>query len=186
MHDGIGVISCSGAERALEVLAEGGAVDVIVTDLYMPRIDRWRLCRLLRSDAYRRFNSTPVFGLVLAPSDCPGLEADALALERAVGNLLQNAFKFTPDGGQITVSAEPRGNDAVITVRDTGPGIDAEKIPSLFQKFHRFETSEPHEGIGLGLYIVKELVAAHGGRTEVDSVIGKGSAFSLFLPLTLS
>jgi PAS domain S-box-containing protein len=125
-------------------------------------------------------------GLVLAPSDCPGLEADALALERAVGNLLQNAFKFTPDGGQITVSAEPRGNDAVITVRDTGPGIDAEKIPSLFQKFHRFETSEPHEGIGLGLYIVKELVAAHGGRTEVDSVIGKGSAFSLFLPLTLS
>jgi signal transduction histidine kinase len=63
------------------------------------------------------------------------------------------------------VSAELRGNDAAITVRDTGPGIDAEKIPSLFQKFHRFETSEPHEGIGLGLYIVKELVEAHGGRT---------------------
>jgi len=122
-------------------------------------------------------------GLALTGRACPGLEADALALERIFGNLLQNAFKFTPDGGQITVTAEPRGDEAVVTVRDTGRGIDPEKIPSLFQKFQRLESSEPQEGLGLGLYIVKELVAAHGGRTEVESAIGKGSAFSIFLSL---
>jgi signal transduction histidine kinase len=72
----------------------------------------------------------------------------------------------------------------VVTVRDTGRGIDPEKIPSLFQKFHRLESSEPQEGLGLGLYIVKELVTAHGGRIEVESAIGKGSALSIFLPLT--
>ena len=123
-------------------------------------------------------------GLVLTARDCPGLEADPLVLERIVGNLLQNGFKFTPNGGQITVSAEPRRGEAVVTVRDTGHGIDPEKIPSLFQKFQRLESSEPQEGLGLGLYIVKELVTAHGGRTEVESIIGKGSAFSIFLPLT--
>jgi signal transduction histidine kinase len=94
-----------------------------------------------------------------------------------------NAFKFTPDGGQITVSAEPREGEAVVTVRDTGRGIDPKKIPSLFQKFQRLESSEPQDGLGLGLYIVKELVTAHGGRTEVEGVIGQGSAFSIFLPL---
>lgn len=121
--------------------------------------------------------------LTLTARDCLGLEADALAVERIVGNLLQNAFKFTPDGGQITVSAEPHAGEAVVTVRDTGRGIDPEKIPSLFQKFHRLESSEAQEGLGLGLYIVKELVTAHGGRIEVESAIGQGSAFSIFLPL---
>jgi signal transduction histidine kinase len=71
----------------------------------------------------------------------------------------------------------------VVTVRDTGRGIDPEMIPVLFQKFRRLETSERHEGLGLGLYIVKELAEAHVGRVEVESAIGEGSMFSIFLPL---
>jgi signal transduction histidine kinase len=68
-------------------------------------------------------------------------------------------------------------------VRDSGPGIDAEKLPTLFQKFNRIEIGERQEGLGLGLFIVRELVAAHGGRVEVTSVVGEGSCFSVFLPL---
>jgi CheY-like chemotaxis protein len=140
-HDGIGVISCSGAEQALEVLAEGAAVDVIVTDLYMPRMDGWRLCRLLRSDAYRRFNSTPVFGLVLAPSDCPGLEADALALERAVGNLLQNAVqihsRWRPDHGERGAARQRCGDNGPRYRAGHRCGEDPVIIPkvSLFRDF---------------------------------------------------
>jgi len=70
-------------------------------------------------------------------------------------------------------------------VHDTGPGIDPKKIPCLFKKFKRFDILERQEGLGLGLYIVKELVEAHGGRVEVESVIGKGSSFSICFPLSL-
>ena len=122
--------------------------------------------------------------LNLDARDCPGLTGDVLLLERIFGNLLQNALKFTPNGGRIDVTAELRGGDAVVSIRDSGPGIEPEKLPSLFQKFHRLENTEKHEGLGLGLYIVKELVEAHGGRVEVESVPGEGSCFSVLLPLT--
>ncbi|MGH7875571.1 MAG: sensor histidine kinase, partial [Candidatus Binatia bacterium] len=122
--------------------------------------------------------------LSLDARDCPGLTGDVLLLERIFGNLLQNALKFTPKGGRIIVTSEPRGGDAVVSIRDSGPGIEPEKLPSLFQKFHRLENTEKHEGLGLGLYIVKELVEAHGGRVEVESTPGEGSCFSVLLPIT--
>ena len=111
------------------------------------------------------------------------LDGDELALERVFLNLLQNAFKFTPDGGRIALTVERRNADTVICVRDSGPGIEPEKLPHLFQKFQRMEIGERQEGVGLGLYIVKKLVAAHGGRVEVDSVVGRGSCFSVILPV---
>ena len=111
------------------------------------------------------------------------LDGDELALERVFLNLLQNAFKFTPDGGRIALTVERRNADTVISVRDSGPGIEPEKLPHLFQKFQRMEIGERQEGVGLGLYIVKKLVAAHGGRVEVDSVVGRGSRFSVILPV---
>jgi PAS domain S-box-containing protein len=115
--------------------------------------------------------------------DCPGFSGDVLLLERIFGNLMQNALKFTPDRGHITVATAARDNEAVVSIRDNGPGIEPDKLPSLFQKFERLESRENHEGLGLGLYIVKELVQAHGGRVEVQSVLGEGSCFTIFLPL---
>jgi PAS domain S-box-containing protein len=111
------------------------------------------------------------------------LDGDELALERVFLNLLQNAFKFTPDGGRIALTVERRNADTVISVRDSGPGIAPEKLSHLFRKFQRMEIGERQEGVGLGLYIVKQLVAAHGGRVEVDSVVGRGSRFSVILPV---
>jgi PAS domain S-box-containing protein len=111
------------------------------------------------------------------------LEGDELALERVFLNLLQNAFKFTPEGGRIALTVERRNVGMVISVRDSGPGIDPEKLPHLFKKFQRMEIGDRQEGVGLGLYIVKQLVAAHGGHVEVDSVVGRGSCFSVVLPV---
>jgi len=111
------------------------------------------------------------------------IEGDGLALDRVFANLLNHAFKFTPNGGAIGLTLVCPDTDVVVSLRDTGPGIDAQKLPSLFEKFTRIEVTERQEGLGLGLFIVRELVAAHGGRVEVSSVVGEGGCFSVFLPL---
>lgn len=89
-HDGFEVISCSGAEQALDVLAEGVAVDVIVTDLYMPRIDGWRLCRLLRSEAYREFNRIPI--LVLSAT-FSGADAEEITAQLGADAFLSSPYE---------------------------------------------------------------------------------------------
>lgn len=112
-----------------------------------------------------------------------GIAGDMLALDRVFANLLNNAFKFTPPGGVIAMSLVRRGAEAVVEVRDSGPGIDAAKLPLLFQKFNRIEIAERQEGLGLGLFIVSELVHAHAGRVEVASAVGQGACFAVILPL---
>lgn len=121
--------------------------------------------------------------LEFSQADPTLVEGDALALERVFANLLHNALKFTPDGGAISVSLERCSAHAAVSVRDSGPGIDPQKLPALFQKFNRIEITERQGGLGLGLFIVRELVVAHGGRVEVESVLGQGSCFSVILPL---
>jgi PAS domain S-box-containing protein len=111
------------------------------------------------------------------------VDGDTLALDRVIANLLNNAFKFTPDNGAISMSVMRRDGDAVIEVRDSGPGIAPERLANLFQKFNRIEIADRQEGVGLGLYIVSELVGAHGGKVEVASTPGVGTCFSVVLPL---
>ena len=113
----------------------------------------------------------------------PEVSADALGLERVFGNLLQNAFKFTPDGGVIAVELSAESDKVVIAVQDSGPGIEAEKLPQLFQKYHREEHHHNQGGVGLGLYIVKQMVEAHGGTVEVESRLGEGSCFKVIIPI---
>ena len=110
------------------------------------------------------------------------IDGDPLALERVFSNLLHNALKFTSDGGAVQVSLERGARAAVAHIRDNGPGIDPAKLEAVFQKYHRVEITERQQGLGLGLYIVRELVTAHGGHVEVQSVLGSGSCFSVFLP----
>ena len=110
-------------------------------------------------------------------------DGDTVALDRVFANLLQNAFKATPDGGAIIVTVKRLGAEAVVQVRDNGRGIEPENLPALFKKFSRIDTGERRDGLGLGLYIVSQLVTAQGGRVEVESAVGKGSCFSVFLPI---
>lgn len=116
-------------------------------------------------------------------SQLPWIVGDATAIDRILSNLVYNALKFTPPEGKITVSSALQGNEVVITVTDTGPGIAAEEIPLLFEKYRRGVGSRRKAGLGLGLFIVKTLVERHGGRIEVASEIGGGTQFRVILPV---
>ncbi len=110
--------------------------------------------------------------------------ADADMVDTIVRNLVQNAIKFTPEGGEVTVAAENHGENIAITVSDTGVGMPPDRVVNLFSLDKQISTTgtggEP--GTGLGLLLCKDLVEKNGGTLEVESEIGKGSAFRFFLP----
>ena len=114
----------------------------------------------------------------------PSLKADRDKIYQAVLNIAQNAIKFTPDGGTVSIEADSVGEVVHIRVRDTGPGLSEEQIPKVFDKFYT-GTGVPgrNEGIGLGLAIAKSLVELHGGTISVRSRPGEGSTFCITLPL---
>jgi len=118
-----------------------------------------------------------------APGGLAPFPADALQLDRVIANLLGNAIKYTPAGGAVTVATALRGGKAALIVKDTGPGIPAELLPHLFQKYRRARESRRVEGTGLGLFIAKTIAEAHGGSIEVDTVPGAGSTFTVRLPI---
>lgn len=107
--------------------------------------------------------------------------------EKIVLNLLSNAFKFTFEG-EIEISLRQVGNEAQLAVRDTGVGIPSHELPHMFERFHRIRgtKSRSHEGTGIGLALVQELVQLHGGRIEVASLEDKGTIFTISIPLGTS
>lgn len=115
----------------------------------------------------------------------PILNLDDVMLRRALNNLIDNAIKYTPDGGTVTVSARAQGSDLVIGVRDTGLGISEENQKRLFERFRRVRRREHQRirGIGLGLFIVKSVAQRHGGDAWVESQEGVGSTFLIRIPM---
>jgi two-component system sensor histidine kinase BarA len=125
-----------------------------------------------------------VVRVVLSPP-LPPVRADSDKLHRVLINLLHNAIKFTPEGGEIRIEAKVRANDFVeVSVSDTGPGIPSNELDKIFDTFYRSQ-SAPVEarGAGLGLTIAKNLVELHGGVMWVESTVGKGSRFSFTIPV---
>ena len=110
---------------------------------------------------------------------------DPERVEQVLTNLLSNAFKFTPAGGRIHVSLREADEAVVLTVRDTGEGIPPDVLPHIFERFRQADdtATRRHEGIGIGLSLVHELVTLHGGRIEAESTLGAGSTFTVRLPL---
>jgi signal transduction histidine kinase len=128
-----------------------------------------------------RIDFEPAVGEIMGPWD-------AARLERVAGNLLQNAIKYSPDGGEITVTVEhvvdEAGECAVLRVRDRGVGIPEADLPYVFERFRRGRNvSGRIAGTGIGLSGSRQIVEQHGGRLTVESVEGQGSVFSVFLPL---
>ena len=116
--------------------------------------------------------------LELRLSDATEVYADPDRLSQIILNLLSNALKVTPHGGHVLVTAARTDGEAALCVEDDGTGIKEEDLPYIFERFYR----GPGGGLGIGLTIVKELTEAHGGRVEVTSVYGRGSAFTVRLP----
>ncbi|MGD0816110.1 MAG: ATP-binding protein [Verrucomicrobiota bacterium] len=113
------------------------------------------------------------------------VEGDRARIKQVVVNLLDNAIKYTPEAGSISLNVRARDDKAVIEVADTGIGIPPGALPHIFERFFRVDNARSREagGAGLGLAIVKSICMAHGGRVEVDSAEGKGSRFTVELPL---
>lgn len=107
---------------------------------------------------------------------------DASYIELILNNLLSNAFKYTNDGQSIFVNLKAAGDDLLLQVQDTGVGIPVNKQAKIFERFYQVESE--HIGSGIGLSLVQKLVELHHGRIEVDSAVGKGSCFSVYLPLS--
>ncbi len=132
----------------------------------------------------------PCHSLALeVPEDLPPVRADRERLSQALQNLLSNAFKYSPQGGEVRVRAWLEGPEVRVTVSDQGLGIPREALPHLFRKFYRVDTSDRRQigGTGLGLAIVHQIVAAHGGRVWADSPgPGQGSTFGFSLPLAFA
>ncbi len=117
-------------------------------------------------------------------SELPPVRGDVHSLQEMLQNLLDNAVRYTPEGGRISVRAVVAEGEAVLSVNDTGIGIPKEHQERIFERFYRVDAARSRElgGTGLGLAITKHLAEAHGGRVEVESEVGRGSTFSLFLP----
>jgi len=158
------------------------------------------VCRLWSN----RFHEKTLALYFLANDKLPVFPFDTPKLERVISNLLENAFKFTPAGGTVWLHAEPhmwerraaeqpsstdrrrqnvaQPNSVKVSVSDTGPGIPAEFHLEVFDDFFRLPSSESHDGMGLGLAIVRRLVQGMGGKIWVESDPGAGSKFSFLLP----
>src|SRR6266508_6472382 len=119
------------------------------------------------------------------PDDIPAVFADRERLHQVLFNLLDNAVRLTPPGGEVVVSAHRVDGRCEVSVTDTGPGIPAEHLPRLFERFYRVDRARARDdgGTGIGLAIARSVVEAHGGRIRAESQVGKGSVFTFDLPV---
>jgi signal transduction histidine kinase len=109
--------------------------------------------------------------------------ADGTRLQQVAANLIDNALKYTPSGGQVAVEVVQEGGRALLRVRDNGAGIKPDELPRIWDRLFRGDASRAERGLGLGLSLVKAIVKAHGGTVDVASELGKGSTFTVTLPM---
>jgi signal transduction histidine kinase len=141
-------------------------------------------------DVYRQVRMTTTGVKVsLGSEDQAMVMGDVDRLKQLLLNLADNAIKYTPAGGEVRLSLERDSEWVRVSVADTGVGIPEQDVPKIFDRFYRVDKSRTHKpsddgvGAGLGLAIVKTIVGAHGGRIEVASQVGKGTTFTVWLPL---
>lgn len=179
--------------RGLERIAQNAAyIDRLVSDLLDIasaeagkldlRIEQLDLARIV-SDAVNRAVTTQDRGRVrLEICDIVYAEGDETRIERVIANLLNNAFKYSDRDGLVTLRLDRRGSSACISVIDQGPGLTADEVGRVFERFRRATVGTQH-GYGLGLYTCRRIIEAHNGKIGVDSMPGRGARFYFELPL---
>ena len=108
---------------------------------------------------------------------------DANRIRQAFANLLDNALKYTPEGGSVTISAAAQDGHALVHFLDTGVGIPEDEQDKIWERLYRGDKSRSQRGLGLGLSVVKAVIEAHGGKATVTSAVGRGSDFTVLLPI---
>ena len=160
--------------------AEGGALK-----LNRSRVDLGTLAtRAL--DLYREVAEEKNIAMTLETAGTAIVDADAIRLGQAVNNLVDNALKYSPAGGRVTLAVASDPSAAVITVTDNGPGVVAAERTAIFRRFYRSDASRSQRGFGLGLSLAKAIVEAHGGTIAVEDAPGGGSRFTVSLPVAMA
>lgn len=111
------------------------------------------------------------------------ISADAGRLKQAIANIIDNAIKYTPSGGRVEVKTGQKDGYALVSIKDTGIGIPEEEVPRIWDRLYRGKNAVSEKGLGLGLSLVRAVVKAHGGDVEVESIEGKGSTFTIYIPI---
>jgi signal transduction histidine kinase len=122
------------------------------------------------------------------PEDLPAVDADRERVHQVLFNLVDNAIRFTPEGGAVTIAAHRHNGSVEVSVADTGVGIPPEHLPRLFERFYRVDSARARDegGTGIGLAIARSVVEAHGGHIKAESELGKGSVFTFDLPVAVA
>ena len=157
--------------------AEAGA-----TKLHMEQIDITEVVR----KAYELFHPLAEDKNLQFTIDIPEtchVRGDIHKIQRIIANLLDNALKYTPLGGEVSVSVKKDNNKVAIKIQDTGIGISLEDLPHIFKRFYRCDKSRSEDGVGLGLTLAKAFAVSHRGDIMVSSTLGKGSIFTIVLPV---
>lgn len=176
IHDDISRMTTM-VDELLELSSlESGQMPIHLAPVELPRVAN-KVTERFETNAASR----GVKLLSLIPDDLPYLMADAGKLDQILTNLVENALKFTPQGGRVTLSARTVESGIEIEVADTGVGVPREHLPHIFERFYKVDRSRRDTGTGLGLAITRRLVQAHGGNITVQSSEGEGSAFTLTL-----
>jgi len=131
-----------------------------------------------------QFEKSKVKLSVRIPNKFPNILADMDALEEVIINLLSNAMKYSGSKKEVKLDVRQKHNELFISVQDKGIGIPTQDCDKIFERFYRSQGAFQVKGMGLGLTLVKHVVEAHSGRIEVRSRVGKGSTFTIRLPLT--
>jgi len=131
----------------------------------------------------RRLGERKNIGISFAGEESVRIAGDEEELKQLFLNIIDNAVKYTPEGGRIDIRLEKGGDDAVVAITDTGVGMSSADLAHIFDRFYRVHSAKPHYGFGLGLSIVKAIVDAHKGSIKVESAVGQGTTFIISLPL---
>jgi len=158
------------------------------SSVQLSEIDLLRFLSDVVRDWGKKFVTKNLEPVVDVADDCSSVRADEERLREVFDNLLDNAVKYSGDGGAVRLAGERQNGEVILTVSDSGAGIGREDLPRIFERFYRADKARSRElgGTGLGLSIVKHIVQLHGGRVEAESELGKGTTIRVILPSSAS
>lgn len=175
------------ADRLTELIENLLAASKLQAEGMRINIGDVRLDTLAARSVERFQTQTPIHHLKLDfPPNFPSVQGDQTRLRQVIDNLINNAIKYSPAGGEIRISGKFDDHSVTIAVSDPGVGISEEQLEHIFERFYRVDDalSRKTQGTGLGLYLARAVIDAHHGTIEVDSQVGKGSTFRFTIPIS--